>query len=216
MEEQSKQNFMDLRGLKGQVAKSLLSENMANDKVAFYEALKTLIDIKINEEEILFKFDKLQEVFTEMALGNFSNKIDIPNQKNLFSFLAVSINAVIEELEANVKKNEFVQATIECITEPAIVTDSKGNILFVNDKVDHLLNTHKEILKDLRIANIFENHAQFGDPGNEDVFMDKKVNIRPYNKEFSPVLLTVKPISCKSGKVDGYIYILKPYIVGKD
>ena len=209
MEGKNNQDFIDLLKLKSHVELSLLPETMVKDKAAFYEALKTLIDIKINEEEILAKFDTLQEVFTEMAQGNFNHRIEIPNQKNLFSFLAVSLNAVMEELRANVKKNEFVQVSIECISDPAIITDKKGSILFVNDAVAHMLNSPKEILKDLIIANIFESHTQFGIPEMEGDFKNIKVNIRPLNQDFIPVLLTVKTITDKSEKVDGYLYILK-------
>lgn len=209
MEGKNNQDFIDLLRLKSQVELSLLPETKVKDKAAFYEALKTLIDIKINEEEILTKFDTLQDFFTEMARGNFNRRIDIPNKKNMFSFLAVSLNAVIEELEANVKKNEFVQTSMECIADPAIITDKKGSILFVNDPAVDILNTPKDIIKDLIIANIFESHTQFGLLEVNGPIKDIKVNIRPLNKDLIPVLLSVKKIGDKSEKVDGYLYLLK-------
>lgn len=209
MEKSTDNNFFDLLNLKTQVDTNLLEENLPKDRAAFYEALKTLIDVKINEEEIYFKFDKLEEVFTAVALGNFTTRLDIPRQKNLFSFLATSINAVIEELEANVSKNALLISSLQCIPDAAIITDTRGSISFANDKATMLLNRSLNDTIKLMIQNVFELQMQFGTSGEFELKEDAAVKIRPYNQDLISVRLTVKQIKGKNDELEGYIYLIK-------
>jgi len=200
--------YPDLQGIKSKIDEILASDNLTREKAEFYKVLKSIISLKIDSEELQYKFGKFEKVFTAMAIGDFSERMDIPNRKSLFSYMGVSVNAVIEELKVNVVKKQYLEELLEYIPHIAIVTDTTGAIMFVNAVASKVLRKPNAELVSLLIANIFKSKNQFGVIDSFPPFEDVKSEIN-YFDSIQEVSLTVKEVHDRLGQVDGYLYIGK-------
>jgi signal transduction histidine kinase len=209
MKNSSNNPYSDLENLDTEILRLIGEENTSDPEAKFYEILRTVISLKIDSVELNHKFEAINIVLTALAIGDFSQKVNVPNRKNIFSHLGTSINAVIDELKVNVVKTPYLEASIEFISDIAIITNKEGGISFVNSVTLKVLEKRKEYLIDLRIANIFESKTQFG-ISNPDFnkFENIPVKIDYFNVK-KDVNLTVKQIFNKLGELDGYLYIAK-------
>ncbi|MBX9850653.1 MAG: hypothetical protein K2X86_02735 [Cytophagaceae bacterium] len=209
MERSPENMYTELQRIELELENLLSDENISSEKADFYKALRTVISLKTDSEELNYKFEEIHKVFTAIAIGDFTQRIDVPNRKNIFSHLGTSINAIVEELKVNVVKKQYLEASLEYIPHIAIITDKEGTIKFANSLTYKILGKTKEYILKLRIANIFESQTQFGilNPKSNS-FEDITVKITYFDRSFN-VSLSVKEIYNKLDQKDGYLYIAK-------
>jgi len=203
-------DLLKLLKLEKEIEQIISSEIGSDDKLSFYKAIKMVINLKLNVDEFNQRFQEFEELFTSIAMGDFSKRMDIPNRKNLFTYMASSINAVIDEQEVNLIKKQYLETCLERIHELALITDKKGTIQFVNERATTILNRSKPDLIKLFVANIFESQLQFGieEPDFKN-FKDIPLSIIPFGKEKVEMLLSIEPILNRLEQIDGYLYTAK-------
>ena len=198
-------DYTYLKELEGTLKEIIESPKVPDKK--FYQALKDLIDLKLNVEEFNNKFDQIGDVMTAMARGEFNQRVHIPISRNLFAFIGTSINSVMDELNRNVVKTGFLETLLELEARPTIITDAKGVILFSNKSAYTLTNYPPKGLSRLIIKNLF---IEIIDLGDMELSYRKSVSISLYNKpDPIEVSLSVQRIYDKQGTVDGYIYFFE-------
>jgi signal transduction histidine kinase len=203
-------DLLKLLKLEKEIEQIITSGIGSDDKLSFYKAIKLVINLKLNVDEFNERFQEFEELFTSIAMGDFSKRMDIPNRKNLFTYMASSINAVIDEQEVNLIKKQYLETCIEKINEIALITNKKGTIQFANEKAATVFNRNKSDLLKLFVANLFESQLQFGiEIPDFKNFKDIPLRIIPYGKEKIEVLLTVEPILNRLEQIDGYLYTAK-------
>ncbi|MCR6637511.1 MAG: hypothetical protein NVV82_00520 [Sporocytophaga sp.] len=179
-------------------------------KLEFLTVLETILDLRLQFDTLIERFDDLQDVAMAIATGDFDKRIDVPYTKDLFSTLGTLINVIGEELKSNVIKNHYLLGALETIPDSALITSQSGTILFSNKNASKLLNMEMDDLKFLEIANIFETQKQFG---SETKFANELIRmttlVRPFNRPVISVDLTIKKLINNEGAIDGYLYIFK-------
>lgn len=179
-------------------------------KIEFFTALETILDLRVQFENLIERSDEFEEVATAIASGDFDKRINVPNSKDLFSTFSTLLNVIGEELKSNVVKNHYLQEALEAIPDSALITNKAGTILFSNAPASKLLNLEKEDLRFLEIVNIFETQKQFG---SETKFINEHIRmitlVRPFNRPVISVDLSIKKLIGNDGVLDGYLYILK-------
>ena len=194
-----------LKELEGSLKEIIDSPEISDKK--FYQALRDLIDLKLNVEEFNHKFDQIGDVMSLMARGEFNQRVDIPISRNLFAFIGTSINSVIDELDRNVTKISFMEPLLEAIPQPAIITDKDGIILFCNKSAYAFTNYPPKYLLKLKIHNLFEKKLKFGESDTEDFMERVNVSICLYNKiQLIETVLTIQKVINRNGTLDGYLY----------
>lgn len=206
---ENKETFKHLVKLESEVKKEIEEQEAQQRKATFYKALDTIIDLKLSVEEVNQRFETISDVFISMATGDFSKRLEINVTKNLFTWLATNVNMVNDELQRNVVKNNFLEEALELTSDMALMTNTKGVIIYANSASTEYLNQTKDNIITLGIANIFESKTQFGVAKKEGEKIENvKVMICPYNSKSFPAELTIKEVVGLEG-IDGYLYQVK-------
>ncbi len=181
----------------------------SNKFLYFLNSFKSLLDMKVQTDELTRKFDMLEDVVAAMAEGDFSKRVDLPSTKTLFASLGVLMNVLAEELEDRVIKKHYLVQTIELLPDPVLITDNDGVIIFSNKLACALLNRSLEDVLFLKVANIFATRKQFV----TSTFSWETVTIsnllQPYNMEPIPVEIDILELRDWNNKKDGFIYTIK-------
>ena len=201
-------DYMYLKELEGSL-KAIIDNPKVQDK-KFYEALKDLIDLKLNIEEFNNKFDQIGDVMVSMAKGEFNKRVDIPVSRNLFAFIGTSVNSVIDELERNVIKKSFLETLLETSSTPIIITDTEGIILFSNKAAYVFTNYPPDGLSRLIIKNLFVGKSNYIIPESGEALEQMNVSVVLYNElTTKEAKLNIRHIYNRQGTIEGYIYLLE-------
>ena len=202
-----------------QELEALISSSKSLDEkdIAYFQAIRNLIDFKLNEDEVKSYFTEVNEVLTSMAQLNFSKRVKVENTKDLFSYLGASINLVNEELEGEILyKNlhtEIVENILGTKADHIITLDGFSLVTYVDEKLCDLLNYNIDDLIGKNISNILscESVSLILDSGLNVKEKEVSLVVRK-SKEYIPMKLTVKKIKFAKGsefKIGGFLYLLK-------
>jgi|GEM_PF-5314589 len=191
------------------------SRSLDEKDIAYFQAIRNLIDFKLNEDEVKTNFAEINDVLTSMAQLNFSKRVKVENTKDLFSYLGASINLVNEELEGEIlHKNlhaEIIENVLRTKADHIITLDGFSLITYIDEKLCDLLNYNIDDIIGKNISTILscESVSLILDSGlnvkEKEVFL-----IGRKSKEEISMKLTVKKIKFTKGteyKIGGFLYL---------
>ena len=190
MEKNLKNSY--LTSLEEEIDKLIIETGATADN-NFYKAIKKIINLQLNEQDVINRFDEFSNMIVSIAQMDFSQRMDIHMEKDFFEHIALSLNMLCEELEANAAPGNYVDDILEEMQEPVLVTDAKNNIRYCNTIMEKLLGFSKEELLNKPIGIVFATNEI------EKKLSKEKDHIKNFQKQCheSKCILTLKDKNSK-------------------
>lgn len=153
------------------------------------DALKELISLDTKDTRILKFFNDLSIFSISIALGNYNVRIEAgdPKDKDLFYSVAIMLNQMAEELEANCIPNNFFTTTLNALPKAAFICDERKRFVHVNEKFLKHTQLEKHEVKGKKMTSLIS--VVIGKDGNRDKLMLQRKNLPP-----AEILLRMQPI----------------------
>jgi hypothetical protein len=180
--------------MQSQLDKIIAESKSSNlDDIIYYQAIRKLIDFKLNENEVKEQFKKFTDIVVSMSELDFSRRMVVENSKDMFAFIGTSLNTLNEELEAKVVPKEFLDEIISNIMEVkpdfSVLTNTDGKIVLVSKNPESIIGHSRKDLDGKRIQNFFATNIHFH-TNNGNLFKDHEIQIINPDKELISVFLT--------------------------
>ena len=197
-----------LISLQKEIDKLILTGETFNENPEVYKVLKEIIEEKLSEETFRGRFEEINDFVISMAQLDFSKSLSLGERKDLFSYVASSLNLLNEELRAKVVSNNFVQTLIDKNGKSVILIDKAGKIIFANTQVRTLLNFSEGDLRNKHISMLLDKEFCFT---LSDCWGERTVSIeiRNQSNELIPVTLNALPIN-NENTIDGFMLEFVP------
>jgi signal transduction histidine kinase len=140
----------------------LLQENnhLDIDQVAHLKTIQNIIVNNLNTNRPESIFDGYNKVILEWARLNFTPRLKIGDEKDIFEYINLMLNLIIEEIEHAVVSRDYYEETLEelVLVKPdfVITTDIFGVIKFSTSTTEEFLGFTKQDLLAMPIQEIFE------------------------------------------------------------
>ncbi|MFN6944891.1 MAG: PAS domain S-box protein [Cytophagaceae bacterium] len=144
-----------LQFLHEEVIRIIEEKKNCNAETEKLEGLRQFLSLIIREERYMKKFDEFNNVVLSMAQFDFSGRMDIGEEEDLFTYLATSINLLNEELEANVVPLHFLNSVLESSKESILLIDETGKIQHSSNQLVEVLGYTASELNGRNISNLF-------------------------------------------------------------
>ena len=188
------------------------SETLNEDDAIYYHAIKKLIDFKLNEDEVKRQFKDFQDVIIATAKMDFSQRIHIENEKDLFSYIACGLNMLNEELEDQAMPKAVHESVMEYVIKEkpdyVILTDASAKIIYISGECDLATGYSKDQLLNQDIQNLFAYPVHFTNQATGEI-KSKEVNMVLSDASLIPVILSLHEIPYYRNQQSYYLYIFK-------
>ena len=181
-----------------------------------YATLEKVLFLKAREYTFLNFFDNLEETISSALQLDFSGRVplsDMIDGRNIFNYIAVSLNLLMDKLETSVISMKAVNCMLSAVLPDmsVIVTDRKGKIRFVNECGENLLSVESKELIGQQVQSLFDNYGRIESQLNNRMHVkDIKVNLIAAKKADAliPVMLTVPEPYKNRDESDEFVYQL--------
>jgi len=188
------------------------SKNLNEDDVAIYQAMKNLIDYKLKEGGFKHHFKEFQDMAISMAKLDFKDKMVVEDNNDIFSYIAVSMNMLSEELDHFAMPKMFMESVLQNIIQfnpdVTLLTDHKGKIEVAAVSPSSKTGLLSAELKDGNIKNLFASDIHYK-VTEERLFKADEINIYNYKSELVQVNLSVVELTHDRLVNSSYLYMLK-------
>jgi signal transduction histidine kinase len=177
---------------------SILSnlKNLEEDDILYYEAIKKLVDLKLNEGDFNERLKEIENVMLALGKLDFTKRVQIENSKDLFTFLGSCINLVAEELEANAIPKEFLTSSMNILLrrkpEVALLADQHGKIISASGNTE-ILGYKQDKLTNSKIQGVLTIDLQFT-AENLGNIEDVEIHYINPNHELASALISIDKI----------------------
>lgn len=187
-------------------------KNLSEDDILYYEAIKKLVDLKLNESEFNDSFKEIEEVMISMGRLDFTKRVPIENSKDLFAFLGSCINLVADELEENAIPKDFLTSSMNILMERkpevALLANKAGKIISASGDTE-LLGYKADKLTNSKIQGVLTIDLQFT-AENLGQIVDKEIHYINPNHELASALISIDVIEHPTEKDQThYLYSFK-------
>ena len=206
-------NYSDNSGptIVEQIKKILSNEEGIKDesKTKMYELLHQ-VDFVLGKYDVVY--DQLINVFASMGMHDFSKRIpDLNVNHDFINFITLGLNMVNEQLSDISIKKSVAQRMAETLADSetiVLVTNTSGEIYFVNNGTNAYPGICLEVLNSINIHSLFDDYAKIEHRIKyEGSLSNLAVNLK-WQGKIIPVILTVA-IATNHSKIDGVIYSIR-------
>ncbi len=196
-------------------------QDVSEDEAAYYQSIKRMISVKQQEYDVLKQFNDFNRAIIAMTRMDFSHRLDVDNRKDLWAYMATSLNMLNEELEERVLPKEIVQLAMNQVVhfkpDWVIITTREGIVKFSskNEMAGGLINYDEKNLIDKRIQNFFATNISFM-TSRDNAMTEKMVYLVNADSTLLPVNLYVKELQSSYQDVFYYLYLITQVAENKE
>ena len=168
------------------------------------------VDFVLGKYDIIY--EQLIDVFSAMGTHDFSKRI--PNlgvEHDFIKFITLGINMVNEQLKDSSMLKSVANRIVETLNVDntiVVVTNTNGEIYFVNSKSKQIPDFCIEALDQVKVHSLFADFSIIEQRiKQEGSLFDMPVSLK-WKGKIIPVILTVAIVTSHS-KIDGIIYAIK-------
>lgn len=180
-----------------------------------YEMLEKIIFLKSKGGAFKDFVDKVEQAIRSTLSLDFSNKASLCDEKlddrNILNYVTFALNMVIEKIETSMVSMKVINAMLEAPPKSAfIVTDVKGDIRFISNVGESLLNIHHNQYLQRSIFTLFQSNQELIQQCIERAaeLTDVKVQLQ-LNDTTIPVLLTAIHANTEEDEITEIVFIIK-------
>ncbi|GEM_PF-1023111 len=196
-------------------------QDVSEDEAAYYQSIKRMISVKQQEYDVLKQFNDFNRAIIAMTRMDFSHRLDVDNRKDLWAYMATSLNMLNEELGERVLSKEIVQLAMNQVVhfkpDWVIITTREGIVKFSskNEMAGGLINYDEKNLIDKRIQNFFATNISFM-TSPDNAMTEKMVYLVNADSTLLPVNLYVKELQSSYQDVFYYLYLITQVAENKE
>lgn len=169
----------------------------------FYDALKSLSVASLSD--LRENFTIINDLLIRMGKLDFSQRLPINNEEDVYTYLCTALNYLCEELEEKIVPRHY--ETFQLITEGVVITNNEGVIKFSNKSFSRFIKIEEKDLKGKNIFNFIEVDKILLDLRNEIGLENISLTFKTANKELAVKKAMVKEVFDKLSH--DYIFIIK-------
>ena len=188
---------------------SLIEESKSlNEKDTFLKALKHIVDLKLNVEEITRGLDDFEDQVIALSHLDFRKRVKEDSRKHLFSLIASSMNMLGEELEAKATKKLYLKEAIDLATDSIIIiTNSDFIVESANTKFYKHLGYSNESANNQSIIQYFALKTFFHKLREDsEIILNSDIHLIDNYNNFVSIKLNVKPIMDNNNSLEGFLF----------
>lgn len=209
MVEEEKNHHGYLSKMRDQLNKLIEEGHSLNESTLVYETLTNIINLKLTEKEINSRFEELSDIVISMARLDFSKRMEVPSEQDLFAYISTSINMLNEELGESVVPVNHMQTVIDTMDELVFITNERGYINLINNKLGLFLDFEKEALFSKNINSLFGAEWVLQLVKNGESVENKVCNLLNSDENLIQVNISAQPLSHEHQEISGYLFKIK-------
>jgi PAS domain S-box-containing protein len=148
------------------------------------------------------RLDELTDVMTSLASLDFSKRATVEGTENHLDYIAIGLNLLCYQLAKQVEPMKVLKTFFESVKEPIIVTDSKDNVLLINNTVQNIIGTDNRELYLRPVDDILKKDSET----IMSTYSRIKAAIKGPNEQLTSTVFSYYELRNDDGFVMGHIY----------